>query len=236
MRLTACMLMASLLLVSATPAMAQDLERQEIIVTGSRIDQDDYSDYQPAVGLRRQADFLVQQVVIRGDTRDSEEREREIRAMLLRAIERAGSAGVELAQGTYIVTRLTPQNAAELELVGDRRPDSELVSFLIKAPLAGTNVQEAQRRIAAFVEGVPEVGRAQMDTVGDPTLSIVGPDSYRDAIIAEVAADSRRQAALVGADYAIELAGLNMPVQWTRAGPGEVLLFIPYELRVVPRP
>lgn len=81
---------------------------------------------------------------------------------------------------------------------------------------------------------MPEVGRAQMDTLDDPTLSIVGPDSYRSQIIALVAEDAKRQAGVLGDGYGVELTGLNMPVQWARSGPGEVLLFIPYELKVVP--
>lgn len=226
---------ALVLLAAAAPLAAQDLERQEIMVTASRIEADDYSDEQPAVGLRRKADFLVQQVAIRGDTRSADQREEEIRAMLGRAIEGAARGGVELAYGDYILTRLTPGNATELELKSDRRPDSELVSFLVKAPLAAQSVEQAQTAIRRFIEAVPEVGRAQMDEIGDPTLSVVGPDSYREAIIAAVAADARRQAAVLGSDYAVELTGLNMPVQWARSGPGEVLLFIPYELKVRPR-
>ena len=54
----------------------------------------------PAVGLRRQADFLVQQVVIRGDTRDPTQRRQEIRAMLDRAVRMAAEHGVELPTAT----------------------------------------------------------------------------------------------------------------------------------------
>lgn len=223
------------LLAGSAPLSAQDLGRQEIVVTASRIEQEDYSDMQPAVGLQRKADFLVQQVTIRGDTRDAAQREQEIRAMLKRAIDLSGRSGVELAQGDYVLVRLTPEIAAELELQDDRRPDSERINFLVKAPLADQSVEQAQAAIRRFVATVPEVGRAQMDELGDPTLSVVGPDSYREAIIAAVAADAKRQAAALGSDYAVELTGLNMPVQWTRAGPGEVLLFIPYELKVRPR-
>ncbi|MEL7518693.1 MAG: TonB-dependent receptor, partial [Pseudomonadota bacterium] len=117
----------------------------------------------------------------------------------------------------------------------DRRMDAERINFLVKAPLKDRSVDEAQRAIEAFIEAVPEVGRAQMDDMGDPKLSVVGPDSYRDQIIAKVAGDAKRQAKVLGDDYAVELTGLNMPVQWTPAGPGEVLLFIPYELKVIPR-
>lgn len=218
------------------PLSAQDLEGQEIIVTATRVDQDSYFDTMPAVGLRRKADFLVQEVTIRGDTRDAEQREREICAMLAKAIEQSSRSGVDLALGSYILTRLTPQNAGELDLKDDRRPDSQRIDFLVKTPLTDATVEEAQARIRRFVETVPEVGRAQMDSNDDATLSVVGPDSYRDEIIAAVAEDARKQAAVIGAGYAVELLGLNMPVQWARSGPGEVMLFIPYELRITPRP
>lgn len=229
-------LIAALALSLAAPTSAQDLQGTEIIVTGSRIDQEDYADYMPAVGLRRKADFVVQQATIRGDTRDPDQREEEIRAMLLRAIDLAALNGVEMAQGSYIVTRLTAENASDLELANERRPDSERLDFLIKAPLANVTVREAQAQIDAFIDAVPEVGRAQMDKLGEPTLSVVGPDSYREEIIASVASDARKQADVIGEDYAVEILGLNMPVQWARSGPGEVLLYIPYELKVVPKP
>ena len=229
-------LFALLVGLVATPILAQDLSNREIIVvTGSRIEQNDYSDYQPAVGLTRKGDFLVQEVAIRGDTRDAEQRAEEIRRMLRDAIRFAGRSDIELATGDYILTRLTLENAEDVDLQRDRRLDAERINFLVKAPLKDRSVAEAQAAIKAFIESVPEVGRAQMDDMGDPKLSVVGPDSYRDEIIAKVAEDAKRQAKVLGDDYAVELTGLNMPVQWTPAGPGEVLLFIPYELKVIPR-
>ncbi|MEM6908293.1 MAG: TonB-dependent receptor [Pseudomonadota bacterium] len=227
---------ALLLSLATAPALAQDLSSREVIVvTGSRIQQNDYSDYQPAVGLTRKGDFLVQEVAIRGDTRDAEQRADEIKSMLRDAIGIADRSDIELATGDYILTRLTLENANEVALQRDRRVDAQRINFLVKAPLSDRSVDQAQAAIEAFIESVPEVGRAQMDGMGDPKLSVVGPDSYRDAIITKVAEDAKRQASVLGDDYAVELTGLNMPVQWTPAGPGEVLLFIPYELKVIPR-
>ena len=230
-------LVAALTLSLAMPATAQDLEGAEIIVTGSRIEQDDFSDAMPAVGLRRPADFLVQTVAIRGDTRDPEQRRREIRAMLSDAVRRADRAGVELAYGDYILTKLTEKNIEEIALERDNRPDSERVTFRVKARLGGAQTGEAaQAQIERYIESVPEVGRAQMDTWGSSTLSIVGPDSYRSQIAERIAEDANAMAARMGEKYAVEVEGLNMPVQWARSGPGEVLLYIPYTLRIVPRP
>lgn len=220
----------------SAPLAAQDLQSQEVVVTAQRMQQDDYERDMPAVGLRRPADFLVQQVVIRGDTRDQAQRRKEIRAMLADSVRRAGAAGVELSYGDYILTALTPANAEDVSLENDNRPDSERVSFLVKSRLGGTQSGEtAQAQIKRFIEAVPEVGRAQMDTRGDSTLSIVGPDSYRPQIAEQIAADANAMAGRIGTGYGVEVEGLNMPVQWVRSGPGEVLLYIPYKLTIVPR-
>jgi hypothetical protein len=229
----ACAVSAAL----SVPASAQDLQNAEVVVTGSRVDQDDYSRDMPAVGLRRTADYLVQEVTIRGDTRDQKQRRQEIHEMLARAIALASKHGVELAFGDYILTALTATTVDDLVIKNDTRPDSERVDFLVKAPLAGKESgTAAEQRISDYVEAVPEVGRAQMDESGDATLSVVGPDSYRGQIADKVAEDARAMAARMGDGYAVQVEGLNMPVQWARSGASEVMLYIPYKLVVVPKP
>ena len=224
------------LVIIASPAAAQDLQSQEVVVTAQRSAQSEYESDMPAVGLRRPADYLVQQVVIRGDTRDQATRRSEIRRMLTDAVRRAGQAGVELSYGSYILTPLTTANVDDVELSSDNRPDSERVVFLVKAKLAGTQTgQAAEQQIKRYVDSVPEVGRAQMDTLYSSTLSIVGPDSFRPQIAEQISSDAALMAGKIGPDYAVEIEGLNMPVQWSKSGPGEVLLYIPYRMRIVPR-
>lgn len=227
-----------ILLGIGAPALAQDLGSQEIMVTGSRVDQDDYSEGMPAVGLRRAADFLIREVSVSGDTRDDDQRRSEIYAMIERALRLADKHGVQLAYGDFVVQPLTLENYKELVLTEDRqRPDSEATSFLVKAPLSpGTTASAAQKRVAAFIEAVPEVGRAQMDKAGEMSFSVVAPDSYRNQIAAMIAEDAHAMATRVGDGYAVEIEGLNMPVQWARSGPSEVMLYIPYRLTVVPKP
>lgn len=229
-------------LALAAPLAAQDLYSQEIMVTASRIalEDDEYDSYnndRPAVGLRQTADFLVQKVAIRGDTRDPKQRASEIRKMLNEAVTRAGAAGVELAYGEYILTPLTMDNIEDMTLSADNRPDSQRVSFLVKAKLSdGQSGAAAQKRIEDYIESVPENGRAQMDEFGDASLSVVGPDSYRLQITSAIAEDANRLTTQMGANYAVEVEGLNKPVQWARSGPSEVFLFIPYKLTILPRP
>jgi hypothetical protein len=226
-----------LALATSAPVMAQDLESQEIMVTANRIEQDDYQREMPSVGLRRAADFMVQRVAIRGDSRDPREREAEIRQMLRRAVQMADQNRVQLAFGSYILTRLTAQNVDGLALGNDNRPDSQRIDFLIKAPLSGADgVAAAQASIQRFIDAVPEAGRAQLDSMGDATLSVVGPDQYRLPIAERAMEDARNLANRMGPDYRVTIEGLNMPVQWAQVGLAEVFLFVPYKLVIVPKP
>ena len=157
--------------------------------------------------------------------------------MLERAVRLAPQHGVELAFGDYILTPLTIANIEDLAVQSDNRPDSERVVFLVMAALAGKESgSAAQSRISRYIAAVPEVGRAQLDEWGDATLSVVGPDSYRTRIAAKIAEDANALATQMGEGYAVEVEGLNMPVQWARSGPSDVMLFIPYKLTIVPRP
>ncbi|WP_338642715.1 TonB-dependent receptor [Novosphingobium olei] len=223
------------MLLSTTTALAQ-AEMSEIIVTAQRREADDFDINRPAVGLRRTADFAVQEVTITGDTRDPEKRASEIYAMLASAIEAAPKAGVALAFGETTIQAVTLKNYRDLSLARDNRPDSQKIVFLVKAPLqSGGDARGAQGRINTFVKSVQPAGRALMETTGDLSLSIVGPDQYRPAIADIVAADAKTMAAKLGPDYGVEIEGLNRPVEWARAGLSEVLLYIPYKLTIVPK-
>ena len=229
--------LAALLLISS-PSLAQTPGGLgEVVITASRRDADNYDASVPAIGMRRVADYAVQEVVVTCDTRDASKRHDEIFAMIRGAIDLAVKrGGVELATGTVVVEPLTASTYRNLTLKNDGRPDTDKAKFLVKTRLSvGTDAKEALDRIDAFVKDVPTVGRAEMKPSGDLTLSVVGPDQYRGQIIDLVAADARATAAKMGAGYAVEIKGLDRPVEWTRASLTEVFLYLPYAYSVVPR-
>jgi hypothetical protein len=239
-------LLPALLLGIVAPAAAQNLGESEIVVTGSRISSPGYGSpvviRPPAIGLKRTADFAVQYVTITGDTRDEQKRRDEIFDMVRRAIELAGRReGIELSTGTLVVEPLTLANYRNLSLGedddddDDYREDTDKVSFIVKTRLAaGTDAKAALERIEAFVKAVPAVGRAELETEGELTLSVVGPDKYRGEIIDKVAADARATAARLGPNYAVTATGLDRPVERTRASLTEVYLYVPYSYSVTP--
>ena len=227
-----------LLLALPVPALAQPgKDVQEVVVTASRREADNYDGTVPVIGLRRVADFAVQEVLITGDTRDAARRHDEIYAMVKGAIELARKrGGIELATGAVFVQPLTEDNYRNLTLRSDGRPDTDRTTFLIKTPLSkGGDAKAALDKIDAFIKDVPPVGRAEIKPAGDLTLSVVGPDQYRGQIIDLVAADAKQTASRLGAEYGVEIRGLDRPVDWTRASLAEVFLYLPYTYVVTPK-
>jgi hypothetical protein len=228
-----------------SPAIAQDLNAGEVVVTGSRARQtyidprtnravetgEDASGL-PSVGLRRRADFALLPVMISGDTRERDPRREEILTMVRSALALAQRSGIELAVGDFFVVPLTNDNYRTLSFIGDGRPDSERVMFFIKTRL-GASAEEANAaitRLEQFVRSVPSAGRAEMRAAGPLTLSIVAPDQYRNSLLDQIATEARAIAARFGPDQRIEARGLDRPVEWRRAGITEVFLYIPHQL------
>lgn len=208
---------------------------QEIVVTGTRRSLEGYDAQTPSVGMKRVADFAIQPVVVTGDTREADLRHEEMYQTIRRAIELAGGHGVQLAFGEVVVEPLTLANYRDLTFGTDSRPDTNRVEILVKAPLTGADAKEATARIDRFLKAIRPIGRALVVSSDDLSLSVVAPDQYRPEIARIIAADAAAMAAKFGPDYAVEVRGLNRPVDWTRASLTEVFLYIPYELVIRPK-
>ncbi len=241
MRIIAKSLIAVAMLATAAPALAQ-----EMIVTASRRSANDYNNsgyvngviaaQRSIINLKRTADYVVQPVRLTGDTRDAIARMNDINTTLHNMIDGAGKGGVELATGDYLVEPLTLANYRRLTYVGDGRPDTSTTTFLVKVKLApGMDIAAAKAQIERFVGSVAKVGRSTLVTVGEPTLSVVNPDQYRGQIADLIAADAAVMKAKFGPDYGVDVTGLDRPVEWARAGPTEVFLYLPSTYTVTRR-
>lgn len=82
---------------------------------------------------------------------------------------------------------------------------------------------------------MPPNGRALIEKNGGITLTIINPDQYRPEIVKLVAAEALKTAGAFGADYGVEVAGLNEQLIWAQASATEVFLYIPYRFTVRPK-
>lgn len=233
MRMRSKALMAALLLATATPARAQ-----EVIVTAQRRDVGGASlgySYnrgivatgRPVIVLKRTADYAVLSVRIVGDAREMKQRREDLYATIRSAIDLAAKSGVELATGDYVILPLTTANYQALTFSGDGRPDTDQTTFLVKTRLApGADMKTATDKLAKFIASVPKSGRSSLVAMNEATLSVVNPDQYRGAIIDLIAADAAASAAKFGPGYGVEVSGLDRPVEWSRAGPTDVFLYL----------
>lgn len=217
----------------AAPALAQD----EVVVTGSKRGGGEMASQVAGVGVKRRADFAVQRVTIYGDTRDKAMRRAEILATVKNAIDAGAKRGVALAYGDSVIRPLTLANyATKLSFTeDDSRNDAEQVSFIIKRPLKDGDAFAALDRLSSFIKAVPLSGRAVIEPDGEAGVSIVDPGQYRAQVIAAIAADATASAKLFGEDYAAQVSSLAQPVRWVLTGPTEVLLYIQYDLQIVPK-
>ena len=219
----------------ASPAFAQNNNLEgEVIVTGQRASSNYYRDEQTVIGLRRQADSAIQRVQVNSDSRDEQTRKTEIWAMIESAMRRASAAGVELVTGELELVPITQANYRDIIIQRGGRPDTSFVSLYVKTKLAGST-GTAQNRIDSFIKSVPASGRSLMEKQGSLTLTIINPDQYRDEIVKLVAAESLKYAGYFGANYAVEVSGLDQELSWSQVSGSDVFLYIPYRFTITPR-
>lgn len=224
------MLVAGVALCACTPAWAQ---LDEIVVTGSRISGDDYSNI-PAVTLVKRADFLVQEIRLTNDTRAADGRLRELRDTLRDLLASAArQPGMALGYGEEFLIPLTrPDQELPFDGAG-KRPDTTSLSLYVKLALGPKDdVTASVERLAAFIRSARLAGRTEIEAQGDVALSIVKPERYRFEIIAQVAEDAKRLQAIVSAQCSVEIGGLSNRVSWRRSDVSELTLYIPYDVRI----
>lgn len=236
-------MLAALAAVAASGAMPGALRAQDegmIVVTGSRVERDDYDQYyddqQSAIGLTRKADNFVKPVFINSDSRDPETRRAEVTAMLEDVMKLAGREGIALVAGDYKLLPLTAETLKTLSYGAGSRPDTTRVKIYARLPVGGSfaGVKEVDAAIAAFVKSVPVTGRSYIET-GGTDLAINNPQSYRSAVVKAIADEAKRYAAMFGPDYGIEIRGLDSELYFKQASETEVFLYIAHNFVIKPK-
>ncbi len=189
----------------------------------------------PHLFIAKRADHLITKVQVTCDTRDFGQRRAELKATLRNMMHAAaGTSTISLSVGDRVIVDLS--EAGFDDLIGaDSRPDTSTAAVIIKTKVAATDtITTAMARINQFIATTPKSGRSEIIGNGEWDLTIVGPEQYRDAIIALIVADARHTAELFGPGNAVAVDGLEHRVSWYQKGPLDLALFIPYTLKIMP--
>lgn len=234
--------LSALLLCAASPALAQDDNSEEIVVTGTILSRFE-SFSLPNVSRVRRADFAVRDLTISSDTRDATQRRQELQQALqtlTRFTNRDARVSVALIaadedeSGEARVIGFTVEKALQ-SLRPSGRPDTSQVTVVVRtAVLASDDLDAVDERFDAFVHAIPHPGRVET-ALGGMELTLANPQQYRAGLIADIAADATQIANAVGPGYGARLEGLESPIAWRRAGDLDLRLFVPYRMVIPPR-
>jgi hypothetical protein len=233
---------AALAACAVTPALAQEEEGEEIVVTGSRY-RERYEDFVvPHVAVVRRADAAAMELTVSSDTRDAAARRAELNQALRNLASRAGGAvtlGIldEDGDDDDGETRLRPfsvELAMDLLRAGSR-PDTSQITILTRTPIRPNDTLDSvEERLDGFRASMARPGRVEA-WGGDLNLIVIDPPQYRGEIISAITTDAGRISTALGSAYGARLEGLENPIAWKRAGDLELRLFIPYRMIILPR-
>lgn len=217
-------------LLAAGPAAAQDDSTLDsIVVTGSRVT---YEDLQgtPAVSITRSGDYLLQAIKLTNDSRDEQQRRRELNDTIGKLVAAGGSRIQVLHGDTYRVT-LTPAHH-DVEPVKGKREDTSEVELSLRRALDGPASQAAAlaEEMREFARSAEMSGRTEIDLEGETGVGMNRPERYRYELIAAIAKDTAQVTEALALDCGIQLHDLSSRIEWERVSAGELLLYIPYTM------
>ncbi len=223
---------ASFVLICAN-AQAQDEAVEEVIVSGI-MDSDEYYEM-PAVTLKKQGDFMVQDVRIVNDSRDKGLREKEIRESLQALAESANKQGnIQLAYGDEFLRTLDPKDKSLVFPKDGSRADTSYFNFSVKQKVnQQLSAQEQEAALEKFIKSAKKVGRTELVLNGEADLSIVTPEKYRYEVIQKISEENTRLRQAIGQNCDIQLDGISNRVKWQRSGITELVIYIPYRTQLL---
>lgn len=216
--------------LAAPVVSAQEYRQQNVVVTGSRIDD------MPGITLKRQGDFLLIDVRVSSDSREYSLRSAEIRKtvddLLAKAADRK-DISINVDAGGLIYPLLSSEG---LPLSGGSRPDTSYTDLILRTPIPKNvgDIQPLVTKLETFANSIKGEGRATIDADDVPDVSVVNPDQYRmdviDAILDEVDKVTKR----LGPNYRVILTGLDMRMKSRNTDNINVTFYIPYSYMIVP--
>jgi len=186
----------------------------------------------PPIVIKKRADFLLLQISLVNDTRETEKRRDEVYSTLKTMVTNVPKGSkIELFTEEFT---LTPQHyQIPLIDVAEKR-DTSRVTLYAKIPLGdGDDVGALSAALRSFVRSIQGDGRTEVFT-GDLGLSIKNPERYRYEVVQAIANDVKKLRETFGDGFEIVVKGLDSRLKWERSSISEVELFLPFTYEVFP--
>jgi hypothetical protein len=192
----------------------------------------------PYVAFIKRADHVFAQVRVTCDTRESDQRDKELKTTLRNMIKAAASTptiSLGVRQGNILV-ELKESNFDDL-IGSDSRVDTSRALVEVKSAVSASDtLDDVTGRIKAFVNKTPTAGRTEILLEDSFNLTIVGPEQYRDPLLALIVTNARHTAEAFGSAHTMAVEGMENPIAWYQKGPLDLALYIPYRLTIEPAP
>lgn len=108
---------------------------EEIVVTGSRLS----NSSPPGISLSLRADYFIKEINIESDSREKEDREKDIRKTLKLLMEKMTASGDYKLVEVRDEALLAVKNTGQVSIINDRRrADTSYISLAIRRPLKKT--------------------------------------------------------------------------------------------------
>lgn len=229
----------SLVLLTPQPSYAQNVD--EIVVTGSRVARADTfksAGGAPGISVVKRGDFLLLEVFIESDSRQSSERLQEIADTVeafMAAAERDPTIELSIIESGRTVRRLTSMNYQQGVTRGGR-PDTSVARIRVKTAIPDevVNSGELATKLSRFVDQIDEKGRVTIRSNGSTSVSVIDPYQYRTEVVSAVVKEIKAITDALGPEYVAVIEGLDRQVYWDREGDIDLAFSLPYTYEILP--
>lgn len=212
-------------------ANAQNERLESVVVTATRIDQDELQKA-PHITLRVQADFVIFRATFVNSTLEPLERKQELSATFDALIKAAAKRDdIDLRSGEA-------GESAPIETVSfdeayyNRGTNGSFDVVLRIDTVANDNFDAVRGRIEAFLESIPEIGRTQYYSDDEQFLGVSNPAKYRPTLIDAISAEVDTLSKSFSASE-IEVSGLAEKTITQPVAALELEVFIPYDIHIM---
>lgn len=221
-----------IMMVLGAPAFSQDGGYDEIIVTARKIER------APAIFIEKKGDFLLLDVRIINDSRERDERIRDLELTIVDVIKAAKSQTditLSLVEDGFV--RPLTQTAFMDSIRPGSLPDTSFANLKVKTDIPD-NVDDAYKLVGMldeFVEGLKGTGRTKITTYDDVAVSVINPYQYRAEVRNKVIGEMTSTLARLGTDYVVIPRGLDNNVRWVRSGDLNLKFYMDYTYQIYPQ-